>query len=61
MYDVVVVGASPAGIACTLRCSELGLSTALFDRKPSPSFHPACTFFEGMANQVGFRVDPSYV
>lgn len=31
-FDVAVIGAGPAGMACAIRCSELGLKTALFER-----------------------------
>ncbi|MDQ2890157.1 MAG: NAD(P)/FAD-dependent oxidoreductase [Gemmatimonadota bacterium] len=34
--DVVVVGAGPAGIACSVRASELGSRVVLLDRAPRP-------------------------
>jgi len=30
-FDVVVIGAGPAGLACAVRCAQLGLSTACID------------------------------
>jgi len=36
MYDVIVVGAGPAGIAAAKRCSELGLKTVLLEREKLP-------------------------
>ena len=41
-YDVVVIGAGPAGYVCAIRCAQLGLSVACIDQwsdknnKPSP-------------------------
>lgn len=32
-YDVVVIGAGPAGLAATIYCSEAGLKTALIEKK----------------------------
>ena len=41
-YDVVVIGAGPAGYVCAIRCAQLGMSVACIDQwsdknnKPSP-------------------------
>ncbi|HEX2593795.1 MAG TPA: dihydrolipoyl dehydrogenase, partial [Rhizomicrobium sp.] len=31
-YDVVVIGSGPAGYVCAIRCSQLGLKTAIVER-----------------------------
>jgi flavin-dependent dehydrogenase len=36
MYDVVVVGAGPAGVAAGKRCAEAGLSTLIIDKRTFP-------------------------
>ena len=38
MYDILVVGAGPAGAVAAGRCAELGLRTLLLDRKEFPRF-----------------------
>ena len=30
-FDVIVIGAGPAGYVCAIRCAQLGLSTACID------------------------------
>lgn len=32
-YDVVVIGAGPGGYVCAIRCSQLGLKTAIVDKR----------------------------
>src|SRR5688572_9542078 len=32
-YDVLVLGAGPAGYVCAIRCAQLGLSTAVVERE----------------------------
>ena len=32
-YDVIVIGAGPAGYAAAIRCAQLGLSTACIDKE----------------------------
>src|SRR5512135_3727420 len=32
-YDVVVIGAGPAGYVCAIRCAQLGLKTAIIDKQ----------------------------
>ncbi|MGN6516713.1 MAG: FAD-dependent oxidoreductase, partial [Rhizomicrobium sp.] len=32
-YDVVVLGSGPAGYVCAIRCSQLGLRTAIVERE----------------------------
>ncbi|MEX0607499.1 MAG: dihydrolipoyl dehydrogenase [Halofilum sp. (in: g-proteobacteria)] len=40
-YDVVVVGAGPAGYVCAIRCAQLGLSTACVDNLMNKQGQPA--------------------
>ncbi len=39
-YDVVVIGAGPAGYAAAIRCAQLGLSTACIDKSIGKDGHP---------------------
>src|SRR5512139_3808311 len=32
-YDVIVIGAGPAGYVCAIRASQLGLKTAIIDKQ----------------------------
>ena len=32
-YDVIVIGAGPAGYVCAIRCAQLGLKTAVIERE----------------------------
>ena len=34
-FDVIVVGAGPGGYVCAIRCSQLGLKTALVEKIPT--------------------------
>jgi len=48
--DVLVIGASPAGLACTMECAKQKLAVALIDSKtPESPPSPANTVFEAMA------------
>jgi dihydrolipoamide dehydrogenase len=40
-YDVVVIGAGPAGYVCAIRCAQLGLKTAVVDDYRNGSGKPA--------------------
>jgi dihydrolipoamide dehydrogenase len=40
-YDVVVIGAGPAGYVAAIRCAQLGLRTACVDDRVSPEGQPA--------------------
>ena len=31
-FDVIVIGAGPGGYVCAIRCAQLGLKTALFEK-----------------------------
>ena len=39
-YDVIIVGAGPAGAACAWRCAELGLGTLLLEAERFPRDKP---------------------
>ena len=32
-YDVIVIGAGPAGYVCAIRAAQLGLKTAIIDKQ----------------------------
>ena len=32
-YDVLVIGAGPAGYVCAIRCAQLGLKTAIVEKE----------------------------
>ncbi|HIH69030.1 NAD(P)/FAD-dependent oxidoreductase [Methermicoccus shengliensis] len=60
--DVLVIGASPAGMACTLECARLGLATVLVDSKrPDYVPSPANTVFEAMAKKAHMPLEPHLV
>lgn len=61
--DVIVVGASPAGLAASRVASEQGLDVLLMDKQDvlGENTHPANTFFKGMFDRAGETVDSSYV
>ena len=45
-YDVIVIGAGPAGYVCAIRCAQLGLKTAVVEKRvhgrrvPQRRLHP---------------------
>ncbi|MCK5921243.1 MAG: FAD-binding protein, partial [Methylococcales bacterium] len=39
-FDVVVIGAGPAGYVCAIRCAQLGLRTACIDQRTNNSGEP---------------------
>jgi digeranylgeranylglycerophospholipid reductase len=59
--DVLVVGASPAGIMASISAARAGSDVVLMDRDLSSLDHAANTVFEGMAVRTGLRIDNSYV
>jgi dihydrolipoamide dehydrogenase len=40
-FDVVVIGAGPAGYVCAIRCAQLGLRTACIDQRTNNAGEPA--------------------
>ncbi len=59
--DVLVVGASPAGIMAATSAALAGAEVTLLDKDFGCLDHPANTFFDGMVQKVGFEVDDRYV
>jgi len=60
--DVLVVGASPSGIAAATSAAEGGADVILLDKNMGGSFdHPANTFFDGMFHRAGLEVEREYV
>ena len=61
--DIIVIGASPAGLMAARNACEKGSSVLLLEKKEeigNPP-HPANSFFKGMLDKCGEVADPSYV
>lgn len=61
--DIIVIGASPAGLMAARNACEKGSTVLLLEKKKeigNPP-HPANSFFKGMFDKCGEKVDPSYV
>lgn len=57
-FDVIVVGAGPAGSICAEVCAKNGLKTALIERKEFPSMPVRCgegVGFKGMNASIGIK------
>ena len=39
-FDVVVIGAGPAGYVCAIRCAQFGLRTACIDQRTNNAGEP---------------------
>ncbi len=61
--DIIVIGASPAGLMAAETASLKGANVILIDKKESIGVptHPANTFFKGMFDRASEEVDPSYI
>jgi len=61
--DIIVIGASPAGVMAARNASAKGCKVILLDKKEAAGVptHPANTFFKGMFDRTGEEADPSYV
>ncbi|MGA9097494.1 MAG: NAD(P)/FAD-dependent oxidoreductase [Methanotrichaceae archaeon] len=59
--DVLVVGASPAGIMASISAAKAGSNVIIIDRDLGSLNHAANTIFEGMASRTGLEIDGSYV
>ncbi|WP_406660556.1 NAD(P)/FAD-dependent oxidoreductase [Methanolobus sp. ZRKC3] len=61
--DIIIIGASPAGMMAARNASRKGCSVIVIDKKEAVGTptHPANTFFKGMFDRAGETVDQSYV
>jgi digeranylgeranylglycerophospholipid reductase len=59
--DVLVVGASAAGLMAAISAARCGSSVILLDKNMSGGNHTANTLFEGMATQAKQQIDHCYV
>ena len=61
--DILVIGASPAGIMAARNASQKGANVILIDSKKELGHppHPANTFFKGMFDKAGEKVNNKYV
>ncbi|HSD57953.1 MAG TPA: NAD(P)/FAD-dependent oxidoreductase [Methanotrichaceae archaeon] len=59
--DVLVVGASPAGIMAAVKAARLGSEVILMDKNLGRLDHAANTLFEGMASRAGLQVEDCYL
>jgi digeranylgeranylglycerophospholipid reductase len=58
--DVLVTGASAAGLFAAAAAAKCGASVILLDRDPDHIKHTANTLFEGMAERSGVHIDDCY-
>ncbi len=59
--DVLVAGASPAGITAAIEAARSGLEVILMDKNLGQMDHAANTLFEGMASRAGLKIDDCYL
>jgi digeranylgeranylglycerophospholipid reductase len=59
--DVLVVGASPAGLMAAISAAKGGAGVILMDRDLAGLDHAANTLFEGMAAASGVKVEDCYL
>lgn len=59
--DVLVVGASPAGIMAAIKAAQLGSEVILMDKNLGKLDHTANTLFEGMASRAGLHIEDCYL
>lgn len=59
--DVLVVGASPAGLMAAISAAKGGAGVVLMDRDLAGLDHAANTLFEGMAAASGVKVEDCYL
>ncbi len=58
--DVLVVGASAAGMMAAISAARLGSKVIMLDKNLAGSDHAANTIFEGMARRAGIQLEESY-
>lgn len=61
MYDVIVVGAGPAGSRVAERLAGAGHHVLVMERKPAPGGKLCCTGIIGMECLEAFSIDPSVI
>ncbi len=59
--EVLVVGASPAGIMAAIKAAQMGSEVILIDRNLDRMDHAANTLFEGMASRAGVPIEDCYL
>jgi digeranylgeranylglycerophospholipid reductase len=59
--DVLVVGASPAGIMAAISAARSGSIVILLEKSLEKLDHPANTLFQGMASRAELEIDSCYV
>ena len=59
-YDVIIIGAGPAGCACALALKNTGLRVALFDKQEFPRDKICGDAIPGRAFKVLREMDPAY-
>ena len=59
--DVLVVGASPAGLMAAISAAKSGAGVILVDRDLAGLDHAANTLFEGMATASGIKVEDCFL
>ena len=63
MYDVIIVGAGPAGSSTAYNCAKRGLKTILIDKRIKPGTPKQCA--EGISKEIleelGIEVKPEWI
>lgn len=59
-FDVIIVGAGPAGTACALQLGRMGIKTALIDRSTFPRDKVCGDAIGGRVRTVLNLIDPKY-
>ena len=59
-FDVIIVGAGPAGTACALRLKDSGLSVAMLDKQSFPRDKVCGDAIPGRAIKILHQIDPVF-